>query len=119
MEGWEIKKSNNNMKVLINTDTNTMFGNFMISMDSNQEAEEKLFKELIAAYKNYFKPERKQRILHAEIVSGRKIIISYKKNGKNLAIFQLKMNEDIVKDFALTSGLLNAYENYVRSMREE
>jgi hypothetical protein len=113
---WEAKRLNKNIGRVVNNETEMIFGNFKISSLAAEKDNDKLFEDFANAYSDYFKKERKQRILHAEILPSRVLIIRDKENGTGLAEFKLKKNEDVVRDFQIVIKILNSYENYLKSL---
>ncbi|MDF2542696.1 MAG: hypothetical protein K0S47_2414 [Herbinix sp.] len=113
---WEAKQISKNMAKIVNNDTEMLFGNFRISTLATEKDNDKLFEDIVNAYSDYFRKERKQRILHAEILPSRVLVIS-EKGGTGLAEFKLKKNEEVIKDFQIVAKIMNSYENYLKSVR--
>ncbi|MDF2540851.1 MAG: hypothetical protein K0S47_569 [Herbinix sp.] len=114
---WKTEKIGKNMGRIVNNDTEMLFGNFRLSSLAVDTDNEKLFDDISNAYSDYFKKERKQRRLHAEILPCRVLVIRDKVSESGLAEFKLKKNEDVIRDFQIVIKIMNSYENYLKSLQ--
>ena len=115
-DSWEVVKRNNHIGQLTNNDTEAVYGQFLIHCLGGSELEKKLSEDIIKAYVDYHKKEKRVRILQVEVLDKRTLLLREKKSGKQLAEFKLKRTEDVLKDFQLIAKLVSSYESYLKSI---